>query len=294
MKSRIWRLALTLCCMLLLGRAAVFAQSGRMPWVDGDFPPGSAAFEYMVSRGEGRSLKEARADAFYSFLTDCGNRAGVSVSSRTMSEIRREMYSGNGSTEYAEGEVSSTLFRINREGFRMFFAKVSECYERVRTGSGEVYRLWELYEVSSQRSFRPYIPEYTDRYGSDALLRSAIAPGWGQLHKGSRTKGIFIIAGEALLVGGLVASENLRATYIKRIGETHTAAYIKDYARKADTMENLRNVCITAAAALYIYNLIDAAASPGRKHLIIRNKELALYPVSFGGEYAGLGLALNF
>ena len=294
MEPGIRSLFTAVCLMLLLNHAATFAQTGAMPWIDGEFPPRSDAFEYVVSRGEGRSLKEARADAFYSFLTDCGNRAGVSVTSRTLSEIRRELNSSRGSTDYREGEISTTVFRINREGFRIFFAKVSESYERVRTSRGEAYHVWELYEVSSRRSFSPYIPEYTNRYGPDALLRSMIAPGWGQLHKGSRAKGLLVIAGEAALVGGIVASENLRATYIKRIGETHNVSYIKDYARNADAMENMRNICITAAAVLYIYNLIDAAASPGKKHLIIRNKELSLHPAAFGGAYAGLGLTFNF
>ncbi|MDR2809600.1 MAG: DUF5683 domain-containing protein [Tannerellaceae bacterium] len=265
------------------------AQSGRLPWMDGEFPPASPAFEYRVEIGEGKSLKAAGEDALNSLLLDLGNQAGVEVTSRTLSEIKREMTSRT----YDETERSVTTYRINREGFRAFFVKAGEYHERVRTSAGYVYRLWALYEVSDRRTFRPYIPEYTDRYGGDAFWRSALLPGWGQMYKGSTAKGVCIIGGEVALVGGLVAAENLRASYMKKINETHQSDAIRTYARNADTMKNIRNLCLTGAAALYLYNLIDAIAAPGEKHLIRRGQPFALYPVA-NGEYAGVGLVMNF
>jgi hypothetical protein len=278
--------------LFLLYSAFVSAQSGRLPWIDGVFPPTYGAYEYRVSRGEGESLGAAREDAFNSFLIDLGNNAGVSVTSRTLSEIKRNLTSRGYSVDYDEGESSTTTYRIEREGFKASFIKVSECYEPVRTGYGTLYRVWELYEVSSGKRFTPYIPEYTDRYGATALWRS-ILPGGGQLYKGSKTKGLCIIGGEAALIGGLVATENLRASYLKKINETHNATHIQTYARKADTMENMRNLCITGVAVLYLYNLIDAAAAPGNKRLIVRNRPFAMYPVA-GETHVGIGLVVNF
>jgi hypothetical protein len=281
--------------LLLLYSAFVSAQSAGLPWVDGVFPPTYGAYEYRVARGEGASLREAREDAFNSFLIDLGNNAGVSVTSSTLSEIKRNLTSRGYSLDYSEGESSTTTYRIEREGFRASFIKVSECYEPVRTGYGygTAYRVWELYEVSFGQRFTPYIPEYTDRYGATAFWRSALLPGWGQLHKGTKAKGVCIIGGEAALVGGLVATENLRASYLKKIRETHNADHIRTYARKADTMENMRNLCIAGAAALYLYNLVDAIAAPGNKRLIVRDRPFALYPVA-GEAYVGVGLVVNF
>jgi hypothetical protein len=277
---------------LLLHVSLVSAQSGRLPWVDGVFPPASNAFDYRVARGEGESLGAAREDAFNSFLIDLGNNAGVSVTSRTLSEIKRNLTSRGYSVKYGEEESSTTTYRIDREGFKASFIKVGEYYEQVRGSSGDMYRVWELYEVSSGKRFTPYLPEYTGRYRGDALWRS-ILPGWGQLYKGSKTKGLCIIGGEAALIGGLVAAENLRASYLKKIRETHNVDHIRTYARKADTMENMRNLCITGAAVLYLYNLIDAVAAPGNKRLIVRDRPFALYPVA-GETHVGIGLAVNF
>jgi hypothetical protein len=277
-----------------LSLSFISAQSGRLPWMDGEFPPASPAFEYRVEIGEGRSLKAAREDALNALLTDLGNQAGVEVTSRTLSEIKREMSRRGNASDYSETERSATTYRIDREGFRAFFVKAGEYSERVRTSGGELYRVWALYEVSGRRSFKPYIPEYTDRYGGDAFWRSALLPGWGQMYKGSKTKGLFIIAGEAAFIGGLVATENLRASYMKKILETHQADAIRTYARNADTMKNMRNLCITGAAVLYLYNIIDAIAAPGSKHLITRKQTFALYPVSNGLQYMGAGLVIHF
>jgi hypothetical protein len=283
----------TTLCLLVQSLLPAFAQSGRLPWVDGEFPPQSPEFDYHVARGEGQSLRAARSDAFNSFLIDLGNLAGVTVTSSTLSEIKSDLRYQNGGMDYREGESSTTTWRIDREGFKVSFLKVGEYSEQVRAGTGTVWHVWELYEVSSQRSFDPYIPEYTDRYGTDAFWRSMLIPGWGQLYKGTKTKGGFIIGGEIALVGGLVATESIRASYMKKIAETHNADHIRTYARKADTMENARNLCIAGAAALYLYNLIDAVASPGNRHLITRNKHFAVYPVA-GEAGAGIGLAVNF
>jgi hypothetical protein len=293
--SKIMRL---IAISIALQVAAVISTNAQTapPWVNGEFPPVMGAYDFMLSRGEGETLRAARNDAFNSFLTDLGNNAGVRVSSRTIAEIKRKLSYQGDITNYNEGESSSTVYEIEREGFYASFIKVAEYYERIQTRYGFEYRLWELYEVSERGSFRPYIPQYTTRYGAAGFFRSALLPGWGQLYKGSRTKGVCIIGGEALLIGGIVATESLRASYIKMINETHSAEQIRAYSRDADTMENFRNVCITAAAALYLYNLIDAIAAPGAPHLIpsrSATRRYAFYP-SFSTSSTSINLVMNF
>jgi hypothetical protein len=62
----------------------------------------------------------------------------------------------------------------------------------------------------------------------------------------------------------------------------------------ADRMETGRNICIGAAGALYVYNLIDAIASPGAKRIVHgKNRRYAYTPVVTTG-YTGIKLAINF
>ena len=55
---------------------------------------------------------------------------------------------------------------------------------------------------------------------------------------------------------------------------------MKTYNTKADNCENIRNICIGGAAALYVYNLIDAIAANGAKRVIIKKKNTRYLRVS--------------
>ena len=70
--------------------------------------------------------------------------------------------------------------------------------------------------------------------------------------------------------------------------------FFKTYNTKADNWENIRNVCIGAAAALYVYNLIDAIVSPGAKRTIVNKQEFPLvYPVT-NKDFSGVSFSWNF
>jgi hypothetical protein len=238
------------------------SHSGRLPWVEGSFPAKKTGeFEYMIARGEGKLLINARENAFDSFLTDLGNNAGVTVDSRTISEIKSNMnYSGNGSTYEGAQHFMSTI-NIERGNFKASFSKVGEYYEY----ENGVYHLWELYEVSPRgNSFKPIIPEYTDHYGLSAGWKSALLPGWGQFYKGKTVKGAVFLSAEILAVSGLVYSEMRRSDNIRLSQETTSISIIKEYRDRADTWALRRNIAIGATAGIYVWNVLDAALSKGK------------------------------
>ena len=115
----------------------------------------------------------------------------------------------------------------------------------------------------------------------------------GQLYKGSTAKGLSILGGEAALAAAIVLCENTRASYVKKMREQ--LAHAKTYNSKADNWETGRNVCIGAAVALYIYNLVDAAIANGAKRGRIQSgqKYLSMTPVT-GTECNGLALTFHF
>jgi hypothetical protein len=274
----------------------LFAQSkgrshpDKLPWVNGAFPPGKGAFEYRIARGEGTTLAEARSDALNVLLIDLGNKAGITVNSKTIGEVRSSLNYTSHSEDYQESTTHVTTYKIDREGFHASFAKVSEYYEMV---NGR-YHLWELYEVSSGGDFKVIIPEYTTHYGFSAAWRSVLIPGWGQMYKGSMAKGIAIVAGEAVFIGGIITCEMLRADYTAKINETHDVRKKQLYADNANNYEMGRNICIGAAAALYVYNLIDAVAAKGRKPIPVKNHTGFRLNPAVSPEYAGLSLAFRF
>lgn len=133
--------------------------------------------------------------------------------------------------------------------------------------------------------------QITNKYGAKGLWRSAIVPGWGQMYKGSTGKGIAILGAEVVAIGGVVALESMRSSYVTKIHQQPQHA--QQYAAKASNCKNIRNGFIAAAAAVYVYNLIDAIAAPGARWLKTNGKGLAFYP-SVSEDYAGLTISYAF
>ena len=109
----------------------------------------------------------------------------------------------------------------------------------------------------------------TSKYGAKALALSNI-PGCGQFYKGAYLKGGLMLGGCAVLAGGIIFTEHTRADYVAKIAQTHNTQAIRTYTNKRNHFATARNICIGAAAALYVYNLIDAIATPGARRVVVK------------------------
>lgn len=216
-------------------------------------------FPSDLPKGEGKTVNEARIAALSSFIVDLAHKKGVSVSGREISEMVFQQ-SDTGTTE---AQNYSNKFTITANTFTVSFNAVDDYW----TYSNGSYTCWVLVQVAynpSNVSFDRVI--VTNKYGLSGLSRSLI-PGYGQMYKGSYAKGGIIIAAEALGVGGIVASYSMKSSYEKLIRED--PKHMDVYSNKADMWTNIAYGSIAFTAAVYIYNLIDAAVSPGAKHIII-------------------------
>ncbi|WP_163629086.1 DUF5683 domain-containing protein [Paludibacter sp. 221] len=243
--------------------------------------PTNSSYYFRVARGQGNSEKEARENAIVALVSDIAKAEGVYVSGKEISSVI--------ATSTSEKNDYKNIYVIDVPKLKLSFKPIDDFFEK--DGGYHNYNCWVLFEVA----YNPDKVEYenlsfTTQYGARGLWRSAIVPGWGQMYKGSTAKGLCILGGEVLLAGGIIATESMRASYIKKIGETRNVSHIQTYANKADNMENIRNICIGGAAALYLYNLIDAVAAPGARRW---NKDTSFVPV-IAPDYAGIGLAINF
>lgn len=89
----------------------------------------------------------------------------------------------------------------------------------------------------------------------------AFVPGLAQLNreqKGQKIKGGLIIASEALTIGSIALSQSMRNINIKKMNSTNNVSLKKMYADKANTYTTVRNISIGAAAAVYVWNVLDA------------------------------------
>lgn len=94
-------------------------------------------------------------------------------------------------------------------------------------------------------------------------------------------------------VGGIVAAESMRASYVNLIPSTHNAQQRKTYTDNANLWGNVRNGCIAVAAAVYVWNVVDAITSKGARYAKQGSTGLALTPYASSDQF-GLALSFNF
>lgn len=119
-------------------------------------------------------------------------------------------------------------------------------------------------------------------------------PGMAQIYKGSKAKGGVIIGLETLGIGGIVTSFCMKSSYESLMQQDKKNK--ADYSNKADTWLNVGYGCIAFAAAVYIYNIIDGAVAPGKKHIQIGSKsyDYAIAPMVTTRGDVGLAARITF
>lgn len=192
----------------------------------------------------------------------------------TESEVTRESYmerEGVGNIGANKRTQSHKLNVISRgEPVSIRCKEVDTYWEEVTIGGNEQIKHTTLYQVTAPNYNASFENTYTTtKYGIHGLWRSLIIPGWGQFHKGSYVKGSVFLGGTALLAGGMVYSQSRITNSRKLAAQTHNADHIRIYQRRISNFSTARNVCIGAAAALYVWNLIDAIVAPGARRVVI-------------------------
>ncbi|MBQ5387817.1 MAG: hypothetical protein IIU55_01900 [Paludibacteraceae bacterium] len=165
---------------------------------------------------------------------------------------------------------------------------VDEYIEHIEAGQ---YRVYLLVQTAKNPTL-PFDPvTVSEKYPFSARV---FVPGMAQLHKGSVGKGATMIAGEVLMIGGIVATECLRQNYAQQITTTHNATLKQYYAQNANICNITRNVCIAGAVACYAWNVIDGIVAKGNKHILIGNIAQLRFAPYATIEDAGLAINCTF
>ena len=115
-------------------------------------------------------------------------------------------------------------------------------------------------------------------------------PGAEQFYKKQYLRGSLFLGGEVLLIGGIAASFGVSANYKDRHNnETNTERRSK-YGDWANAAYYTGWAFVGAAAALYIWNILDGVFAPGEPALFADGKKIAFAPVA---NPSSVGLAMN-
>jgi hypothetical protein len=263
-------IGLALFPLLVAGQCSPCSLQERPDWVKDGYSRDLNNSYIRTYRATGYTEKEARNKA----ITDIASDRDLATGARINVQLQ------NG-TSVISGQGDITVQ-----------AKIVDEYcEYCDNGQYRVFLLAQIANFPDTKIDRFEKMKVTTDY---AFSPRVFVPGMAQLQKGSKTKGMLFIAGEAALIGGIVVAENLRASYNSKIGSTHSAADKKSYINSADNWQNIRNGLIAGAAALYVGNVIDGIAAKGKKHVIVlgdRPVQIMPYATPHSG---GISFALNF
>lgn len=226
----------------------------------------SSTLEYVVDVAFGKSVEEARTASLNGIVASTGFQKGVLVRSDYKTEtVDRKVWKDGKLIDY-----TSDTFIVNSDisgkDVQLYIKDIDEYWAYTKDGN---VQLTKLYAKSISEKFSGFKNlEVTTKYGAKGLWRSAIIPGWGQFHKGDNLKGTLFLGGTAACAVGIIITEAQRSDYNRRLTQTHDINQIKNYQTKRDNAATARNVCIGAAGALYVYNLIDAMVAPGARRIV--------------------------
>lgn len=251
-------------------------------------------FEYIRAEGMSDDLQAAKAKAVANLVDRVAVEWNVQVSDAVDIDKDTERGMGNAITGHESRTRTSTHIRQESGSITLQYRLVDSYWEETAVGGERQYRFYGLYQAArpGQRTRFDDV-SFTTRYGARGLWRSAIVPGWGQMHKGSTGRGWLFLGGEAACIGGIIATESMRSHYTRMASETRKLDLRNAYRTRARNMATARNVCIAGASALYVWNLVDAIVAPGARRATAAGRSLAVVPYSTA-EDAGICLSFNF
>ena len=274
-----------LCLGALLLSLSVLAsgKDGRPRWISQPPIPSNNTFEYKVISIDANSISEARGLVPQELTNYLETSKKVKIASASNAVV---VSHGNETEEHTSFEMKAV---VEGEPVTVVAKIIDEYYEPGRTMGNYFFLVAIGNPKASSVNFDKV--QITDKYGASGLWRSAICPGWGQMYKGSQTKGVVILGAQVATLGGVVAFEGMRSSYVTKAKKQ--PQFAQQYYAKASNCKNIRNGFIAAAGAVYIYNLIDAIAAPGIRYVKTQKSGFALYP-TITPESTGFAMVYYF
>ena len=254
-----------------------FAQE-KPDWVYNKPTPTNNTYLYVVESASGKTEQEAKNSAIAEVFRSTAMRIGQPFDS---DEINVALQGGKD-------------YHLIASQYNIPINKVCEYTEKQPNG----YKVYVLCQVAAVGNITVQWSDFrncdSQHIDGMAVLKSALLPGLGQFHKGQNAKGVSFLAGEIVAVGGIVVAQSMRHSYINKMNNTNNAAQKKLYADRANTFTTVRNISIGAAAAVYVWNVLDAVISrSNHDNAMSYGNPVHLTPV-VTDEYAALSLSINF
>lgn len=257
------------CALLMLCTVPAIAGNPPRPKWMGNVPSGTAGFYFVEAHTDASSSLDGARTASLKELAAGAERTDAVRVNEVFTDQSAQTYT-NGKVSFQGVDTYNLELQVAGEAEPIHSRRVDEYWRTVKRGGIPVLEYTALYAVERKGQKADFSGiRVGSSYGMGSMWRSFIVPGWGQLYKRNTFKGGLMMGGTAALVAGIIVTEKTRSDYVSFMHNTHDASFIHTYNTKAKNFATARNVCIGAAAALYVWNVVDALASPGAKYVTV-------------------------
>lgn len=244
----------------------------------------NSTYHFIRIENLGSNLQDLTKGRLRNLASKIGQENNLSGESEVKIENIQTGNDANSRIQFVES--SKNKFKV-----ATFVSRLVDEYWEFDDGKYHYYALFAVSESGQEPVFDEF--SSSTSYGAAPIVMSII-PGVGQMYKGSTAKGLCLLGGTAALGLGALFCDNERADYKNKMKEQ--PQFAQDYNTKANNYETARNVCLGAAAAVWIYNIIDAAVAKGARRIIVKpaNRHSFSMAPMISTEGTGVTLAYRF
>jgi len=294
---------LLLAC-LGLGSIALKAQfkvkdsSGHKPeWISK--APQGKEYKYFIGVGSSsHSLSDAKEIALADIISQLSREKGIEITAAERLSLTKtigEKYQ-NGQNQPTRNQELNKESTINIKAREVFLEKLElheNYWQKSALDDEIVYEYFLLARIIKKEK------KNREGYGLKPVWRSVLIPGWGQLYKGQKFRSLLYFTTIASSVSYIYYS-NVEVNYhIDRLAELnsgsvdvqHLEDLIQDNEDDLDIWKTRRNISIGVAAGVYIWNIIDAATSKGKRQYYAYQPDSKKWQLTAKG--AGLSLVIK-
>ena len=225
-----------------------------------EIPKGKYYYYFSGAASSTTSLDDAKEKATISVLSEIVMSNEVTIESEITlfdQETNDELISRVTNEIKLTGK-SSTISGLKKE---------EEYWESKKVGNDLIYRYWILMKIPKEKYIGVDLSELElkSSYGITPTLKSAIVPGWGQIHKKENKKGIIIISGFASTLTAGIITHSISNNYAVDAQNADSGEWIDYYNSLSEQYYIASSISYILSAAIYGYNIYDAISSRGAK-----------------------------
>ncbi|MBT4796363.1 MAG: hypothetical protein HON83_08160 [Candidatus Marinimicrobia bacterium] len=247
-------------CNILFAQKVIDSSTEKRPTWSIE-PPTGKYFRYFSGMGSSNnSLSDAKQQAISDVLSEIIMEKRITAKSeiKTFQEQSNSEIISKVSREIQQTGMSTTIDGLLKE---------EDYWEIAKVHKGSIYRFWILmkFPKPEYNGFDLAMMTVKQSYGVFPIVKSVFVPGWGQIHKKEKKKGLRLLTGFAVTLTAGIVSQSMSNNYAVDAQNADTGEWIDYYNTLSEQYYLASTISYILAGSIYGYNVYDAISSKGAK-----------------------------